>query len=261
MDIKTIEANSVPADPCRAMTAALPLRVIAGRGLVDARGRIIATARCDGAMDAHGYIVHDADRGLTFTQADANAHAIAHALNNAPRLADALRDYVRTIEHLQRVTNPEEWATHGDWSTLAMRARAALSGETVTPAASPVADALRELVNACDDNNEFAAYGGQEETALENARAALGETANDEMARCNDCGRTWPSVNDMPAGHVCEQRNNPVASIDVGPVNALRANMRHAVWNRETCTIGGGDFSPDEMRAILATLDSLAPQS
>jgi hypothetical protein len=33
---------------------------------------------------------------------------------------------MRTVEHLQRVTNPEEWATHGDWATLHAQAERAL---------------------------------------------------------------------------------------------------------------------------------------
>jgi hypothetical protein len=80
-------------DASRKLTAALPLRVIAGRGLVDACGRLILNAHARRSVDDSGNACEasESDGALSPTQADANAHAVAHALNNAPRLADALR--------------------------------------------------------------------------------------------------------------------------------------------------------------------------
>jgi hypothetical protein len=175
--------NSVTPDATRAATIAYPLRVISGRGLVDACGRVILRAHARQLLTADGGTPYssEADGALSPCEADANAHAIAHTLNNAELMRQALQAYVLTLDYMQRTVNAEEWATHGNWSRLAADANAAL-GATATPAV-----------------------------------------------------------------------------VDLGPLNALRANMRHAVFNRETCTIGGGDFSYSELRAVLAILDALAP--
>lgn len=42
-------------------------------------------------------------------------------------VAEALRDYMRLVAHLQRYTNPEEWETHGDWARLRANAERALA--------------------------------------------------------------------------------------------------------------------------------------
>jgi hypothetical protein len=107
MNTKTINAHSVPADASRALHGVAPFRVIAGRGIVDAHGRLVCTARCGGTMDAHGFIVRDPD-GLTFTDADDNAHAIAHALNDADSLAQALRACVKVLDD-KGGTSPQDW--------------------------------------------------------------------------------------------------------------------------------------------------------
>ncbi|HRO59384.1 MAG TPA: hypothetical protein PKZ27_02950 [Rhodocyclaceae bacterium] len=41
-------------------------------------------------------------------------------------LADALRGYMRLVKYFRRTTNPEEWATHGDWAKLEREAIEAL---------------------------------------------------------------------------------------------------------------------------------------
>lgn len=110
MNTKTINAHSVPADGSRAFHGVAPFRVIAGRGIVDAHGRLVCTARCDGTMDAHGFIVHDPD-GLKFTDADDNAHGIAHALNVSPHaasLAQALRACVKVLDD-KGGTSAQDW--------------------------------------------------------------------------------------------------------------------------------------------------------
>ena len=35
------------------------------------------------------------------------------------------------------------------------------------------------------------------------------------------------------------------------------ANLKHAIRNNETVTIGGGEFSPAELKAFLAVFDDL----
>lgn len=42
-------------------------------------------------------------------------------------LVAALQEYQRLVAYLQRTTNPEEWATHGDWKKLQAGASAALA--------------------------------------------------------------------------------------------------------------------------------------
>jgi hypothetical protein len=63
------------------------------------------------------------------------------------KLADALRAYVRTVEHAQRFVNPEEWETHIDWRKLAADAAAALAEldkpRTLAAACHALADELR----------------------------------------------------------------------------------------------------------------------
>lgn len=40
--------------------------------------------------------------------------------------------------------------------------------------------------------------------------------------------------------------------------SAILANLRHAVRNNETVTIGGGNFGPGELLAVALTLESQA---
>lgn len=40
-------------------------------------------------------------------------------------------------------------------------------------------------------------------------------------------------------------------------MNTLIANLNHAVRNGETVTIGGGEFSPEEIRSALAQFEAL----
>jgi len=58
---------------------------------------------------------------------DAAEHESARRYAAHDELVAALRQYVATVQYLQRTTNPEEWATHGDWQTLEHRARAAMA--------------------------------------------------------------------------------------------------------------------------------------
>lgn len=41
-------------------------------------------------------------------------------------VAEALRNYMRLVKYLKRTTNPEEWASHGDWEKLERAAVEAL---------------------------------------------------------------------------------------------------------------------------------------
>lgn len=43
------------------------------------------------------------------------------------KLTDALIEYQRLIDYLRRTTNPEEWATHGDFNKVYEQAQKALS--------------------------------------------------------------------------------------------------------------------------------------
>jgi hypothetical protein len=40
-------------------------------------------------------------------------------------------------------------------------------------------------------------------------------------------------------------------------LSTFLANLAHAVRNRETITVGGGDFSPAELAAILVEIQRL----
>ena len=44
-------------------------------------------------------------------------------------------------------------------------------------------------------------------------------------------------------------------------MQTLMANLKHAIANRETVSIGGGDFTPDELKAVLAQIDALKPEN
>lgn len=44
-------------------------------------------------------------------------------------------------------------------------------------------------------------------------------------------------------------------STHIENIKAARTNIRHAIWNKEACQIGGGEFSPDEMRSVLLALE------
>lgn len=44
-----------------------------------------------------------------------------------PAVLAALQNYQRLVAYLQRTTNPEEWATHGDWKRLQREADAAIA--------------------------------------------------------------------------------------------------------------------------------------
>lgn len=37
-------------------------------------------------------------------------------------------------------------------------------------------------------------------------------------------------------------------------VKQFAANVKRAIFNRETCTIGGGQFTPDELEEVLRAL-------
>ena len=44
-------------------------------------------------------------------------------------------------------------------------------------------------------------------------------------------------------------------------MQTFMANLKHAIANRETVSIGGGDFTPDELKAVLAQIDALKPEN
>ncbi|NLA66716.1 MAG: hypothetical protein GX856_00435 [Gammaproteobacteria bacterium] len=53
--------------------------------------------------------------------------------HEAEGLAQALRNYQRLVTYLRRTTNPEEWATHGDWNRLFERGAKALDAYEKRP--------------------------------------------------------------------------------------------------------------------------------
>lgn len=123
---------SMPADPSQTLTTrGGPYRVTPGRGIIDAAGNLIAHAHARSAVtrDGGAFENRGAD-GIAPHEADGNAHALAAMMNaaeNVHALVDALNCYRRTVAHLQRNTNAEEWETHGDWAALESRALAALA--------------------------------------------------------------------------------------------------------------------------------------
>ena len=40
-------------------------------------------------------------------------------------------------------------------------------------------------------------------------------------------------------------------------VKTFIANAKRAIWNQETVTIGGGEFTPSELKEIVKALESL----
>ena len=40
-------------------------------------------------------------------------------------------------------------------------------------------------------------------------------------------------------------------------MQTFMANLKHAIANRETVSIGGGDFTPDELKAVIAEIEQL----
>ena len=103
-----IATYSVAPDS-RRLVAAAPFRVIAGRGIVDACGRLIATAHARRMLDGSGYVVDAYEneqlaehhpRALSPCDADGNAHAIAAALNAAHALQEVNPRTVSFIANL-----------------------------------------------------------------------------------------------------------------------------------------------------------------
>lgn len=47
--------------------------------------------------------------------------------DDAEQLAEALQGFTALVSYLQRTTNPEEWATHGDWNRVQARGLHALA--------------------------------------------------------------------------------------------------------------------------------------
>jgi hypothetical protein len=128
---KAINENSVSADPSRAFHGVAPFRVIAGRGIVDARGRLVATCKARALLDAKGYVV-DSHDGFSNVQGDDNTHGIAHALNIAamvPALVDGKPEAL-----------PERWR---------------VTWEIDSDAATPE-DAAREAVNTFRESDSWA---------------------------------------------------------------------------------------------------------
>ena len=80
-----IEINSYAPDPLRdTLHVVGPFRIIAGRGIIDASGRIIARCIAGETMEPSGMVREwRAGRGdLSACCADDHAHAIAGMLNN-----------------------------------------------------------------------------------------------------------------------------------------------------------------------------------
>jgi hypothetical protein len=150
--MNNIEKNSVPADASRPLTATLPLRVIAGRGIVDAQGRVIAN--CQARMLLNGIPEWSPTAGYTFAEADDNAHGIAAMLNahaDVCNANDAMRAGLRYI--LEAANAASVGALHSDTfnaERVAQWARDALQGmapcgEPPTSAADKLAGALLEI--------------------------------------------------------------------------------------------------------------------
>lgn len=174
--MNTIEKNSVPADPSRKLTGTAPFRVIAGRGIVDAEGRVIANCQARRMLDNKGYVVEawrDGDAPIQPAEADDNAHGIAHALN----VHDAMRAGLRYI--LEAANAASVGALHSDTFSaerVAQWARDAMNGlfpcgEPPTVTNGP-ADALRDAVRAALDTlDTLDACGSISDAQTETLRA------------------------------------------------------------------------------------------
>jgi hypothetical protein len=72
-------------------------------------------------------------QGLVIEEATGRNVAVAYDKVDAPLIAAApdllaaLENYQRLVAYLQRTTNPEEWAEHGDWKRLQREADGALA--------------------------------------------------------------------------------------------------------------------------------------
>lgn len=83
---------------------------------------------------AEGFTLDDVSRfldGIGTDRADCMADTVDREVAKLraanAELVAALREYQRLVSYLQRTTNPEEWATHGDWAKLQAGATAALA--------------------------------------------------------------------------------------------------------------------------------------
>lgn len=91
MNANNIEANSYAPDASRPLHGVAPFRLISGRGIVDARGRLVATVRGESFVDAKGYVIRDRHNGFKPIEADDNAHAVCAALNLSAKMRAGLR--------------------------------------------------------------------------------------------------------------------------------------------------------------------------
>jgi hypothetical protein len=82
----------------------------------DPKGKLYATRIYEGGQEVCSVNVRDPQH-----------EERARLIGAAPELRAALEEYQRLVAYLQRTTNPEEWATHGDWKKLQAGAEAALA--------------------------------------------------------------------------------------------------------------------------------------
>lgn len=164
--MNNVEKNSVPADPSRKLTGTAPFRVIAGRGIVDAEGRVIAHCQAR-AVEEDGITTWAPSAGFTFAEADDNAHGIAHVLN----AHDAMRAGLRYI--LEAANAASVGALHSDTFSaerVAQWARDAMNGmfpvgEPPTVTNGP-ADALRDAMRAALDTLDACGSISDSQTAM-----------------------------------------------------------------------------------------------
>lgn len=181
-----IAANSIEPDATRRLHAVAPFRLIGGRAVIDANGRVVLRAVRGEILDCDAYTMHDDTAGAwTAVQGDDNAHAICAALNRADALAEALLSYVCAVRYGKQNVNPAEWETHIDWATLERRAQEALADHAGIAApralnrADKLADALRALLRVIAEPTYDDVEGALDRIAehAEGARQTLEENA------------------------------------------------------------------------------------
>jgi hypothetical protein len=116
-----------------------PYRVIAGRGIVDASNRAIATVHARRVLNERGYVTQsnelaDTAPGLSPTEADALAHELVRVLNSHTRIAESLQWFVEFCDEHEQWTdvslcNGRDDSAEAVWLR---EARAAVAGEPET---------------------------------------------------------------------------------------------------------------------------------
>lgn len=322
----SIESNTFAPDASRTLTATPPFRIMAGRGIVDACGRVILHCDARRIMGDDGYTrdAYESEaladynvHALSPTQADANVHAIAHILNTlhaarstrdafAPEVAmlrallqragdfiagfeddetqEGVGDLLRAMDAALRPRVAPQDANAASQFSTPDCPRCACVDDGACLCAPSVAAEARELLRNAEFADGMGVIRTQDAEALERALDGTPQDAAPfactsaahaarelrvivTLLRDNGDGDV-PGSNDAEGVRVlggiaawCDAQATPQdanATRDAEHVRAFVANLRHAIREGRMVYVGGGDFRPDELRAVLRALDGAA---